>query len=144
MIAIGNKIPFSFSKSNQAPTYKQSLHVYNRSYILKIMMQININYTVIFYLAVDEREEHLLLLLVVVVLLHGDGHCWLAAHSQNQGIFKCTDGDQCGGSGFFWAFPPPDSDPLDRDSEVRIRLRILLSLSKNSKKILDSYCFVTS
>jgi hypothetical protein len=55
------------------------------------MMQININYTVIFYLAVDEREEHLLLLLIVVVLLHGDGHCWLAAHSQNHGIFKSSD-----------------------------------------------------
>jgi hypothetical protein len=32
-------------------------------------------------------------------------------------------------------------DPL---SEVWIRIRILLSASKNSKKNLDSYCFVTS
>ncbi len=35
-----------------------------------------------------------------------------------------------------------DPDPLVRDSEVWIR--ILLSASKNSKKNLDSYCFVTS
>ncbi len=34
-----------------------------------------------------------------------------------------------------------DPDPL---SEVWIRIRILLSVSKNSKKNLDSYCFVTS
>jgi hypothetical protein len=53
------------------------------------MMQININYTVIFYLAVDEREEHLLLLLVVVVLLHGDGHCWLAAHKTTEYLRQC-------------------------------------------------------
>jgi hypothetical protein len=34
-----------------------------------------------------------------------------------------------------------DPDPLVR---VWIRIRILLSSSKNSKKKLDSYCFVTS
>jgi hypothetical protein len=27
---------------------------------------------------------------------------------------------------------------------IRLRIRILLSLSKNSKKNIDSYCFVTS
>ncbi len=38
-------------------------------------------------------------------------------------------------------FLSPDPDPL---SEVWIQIRILLSASKNSKKNLDSYCFVTS
>jgi hypothetical protein len=39
-----------------------------------------------------------------------------------------------------------DTDPLVRgtDPDPDIRLRILLSSSKNSKKNLDSYCFVTS
>jgi hypothetical protein len=34
----------------------------------------------------------------------------------------------------------PDPDPL---GTVWIRIRILLSASKNSKKNLNSYCFVT-
>jgi hypothetical protein len=48
---------------------------------------------------------------------------------------------------------PPDPDPrvvalwdlLDPDPDPLVRgIRILLSLSKNSKKNLDFYCFVTS
>jgi hypothetical protein len=46
----------------------------------------------------------------------------------------------------------PDPDPLVRGldpgsgfgSWIRIRIQILLSLSKNSKKTLDLYYFVTS
>jgi hypothetical protein len=52
---------------------------------------------------------------------------------------------QCGGSGsvgsvpmFFW---PPGSESISQ--RYKIWIRILLSLSKNSKKNLDSYCFVT-
>ncbi len=33
---------------------------------------------------------------------------------------------------------------LDLDPLLEVWIRILLSLSKNSKKNLDSYCFVTS
>ncbi len=40
-------------------------------------------------------------------------------------------------------FGPPGSGSVST-YEVQIRLRILLSSSKNSKKNLDSYCFVTS
>jgi hypothetical protein len=38
---------------------------------------------------------------------------------------------------------PPVTD-MDPDSLIWIRIRILLSSSKNSKKSLDSYCLVTS
>jgi hypothetical protein len=51
---------------------------------------------------------------------------------------QCT---QCGGSG-------SESESVGSicfgASRIRIRLRILLSLSKNSKKNIDWYCFVTS
>ncbi len=42
--------------------------------------------------------------------------------------------------------PDPDPDPPDPQCfrASRIRIRIFLSASKNSKKNLDSYCFVTS
>jgi hypothetical protein len=39
-------------------------------------------------------------------------------------------------------FGPPGSGSIS--AEAWIRIRVLLSSSKNSKKNLDSYCFVTS
>jgi hypothetical protein len=47
---------------------------------------------------------------------------------------------QCSGSGIFMGLPDPD--PLVRLSEVQIRIQILPSASKNSKKNLDFYSFV--
>jgi hypothetical protein len=38
----------------------------------------------------------------------------------------------------------PDPDPVRGMDPIRIRIRILLSASKNSKKNLDSYCLLTS
>ncbi len=55
----------------------------------------------------------------------------------------CGSGSGSTGSTFFG--PPggdPDPDPLS-EIWIRIRLRILLSSCKNSKKNLDSYYFVT-
>jgi hypothetical protein len=50
---------------------------------------------------------------------------------------------QCCGSGSvvaIWVLGLLDPDPLARGT---VRIRMLLSSSKNSKKTLDSYCFVT-
>jgi hypothetical protein len=70
------------------------------------------------------------------------GNVWIHSRLRNEVNYRiriglCTDTNanmknQCFGSGStcFWA--------------SRIRIRILLSSSKNSKKNLDSYCFVTS
>jgi hypothetical protein len=41
-----------------------------------------------------------------------------------------------------YVFGPPVSGSVSQ--ELRIRIRLLLSSNKNSKKNLDSYCFVTS
>ncbi len=53
--------------------------------------------------------------------------------------FSFNSNTQCSGSTCFWA-----SRIRIHLSKVWIRIRILLSASKNSKKNLDSYCFVTS
>jgi hypothetical protein len=42
-----------------------------------------------------------------------------------------------------YVFGPPESGAVSQ-RYLLIRIRILLSSSKNSKKNLDSYCFVTS
>jgi hypothetical protein len=69
------------------------------------------------------------------MLKHGNTQCYLITLSQNLCTYIYI---QCYGSGFvcFWA-----SRIRIRLYEVRIRLRtrILLSSSKNSKKNLDSY-----
>jgi hypothetical protein len=43
----------------------------------------------------------------------------------------------------FFGLPDPDPNPLVRGMDP-VQIRILLSPSKNRKKNLDSYCFVTS
>ncbi len=66
---------------------------------------------------------------------------WIQIQPTNINADPCGSGStalkQCCGSGStgstcFWA------------SRIRIRIRILISLSKNSKRNLDLYCFVTS
>jgi hypothetical protein len=64
--------------------------------------------------------------------------------SQLEHLFVPKSYKQCFGSGStgctcFWAIRIHLSEVW-----TRIRLRILISSSKNSKKNLDSYCFVTS
>jgi hypothetical protein len=43
----------------------------------------------------------------------------------------------------FLGLPDPDPDPLVRDVDPDQDPSIILLSSKNSKKNLDSYCFVT-
>jgi hypothetical protein len=48
----------------------------------------------------------------------------------------------CGSGSYGYVFGPPESGSVSQ-SKVLNLIRILLSSSKNSKKNLDSFCFVT-
>jgi hypothetical protein len=54
----------------------------------------------------------------------------------------CGSGSESGGSIYFWA-SPIRIHWSEKRIRILLRTRILLSLSKNSKKNIDSYCFVT-